>query len=112
MQQRRPSCGPGWCLRSGQCHAGMDVVQVKNFDNDVILAEACYNDVEDFCSEVAPGDGRVHQCLRKRRSELSDRCAKEELKLEIQESQNFDLRVNLKKARRLTPALLRAFFNS
>lgn len=78
--------------------------QVRNFGNDVVLAEACRKDVEQFCSEVLPGDGRVHECLRKRRPQLSERCAKEELRLEIQESKNFDLRPSLKKVRRDSPA--------
>lgn len=70
---------------------------MSTFGNDVILAEACRKDVDSFCAEVQPGEGRVHECLRKRRSQLSERCAKEELRLEIQETKNFDLRPNLKK---------------
>ena len=96
-----------WGLRSrlDRCVAqGKRVVrllQVRNFGNDVILAEACHDDVDKLnCAEIQPGEGRVHECLRKRRSELSHSCAKEELKLEIQESQNFDMRTSLKKVRR------------
>ena len=83
-------------------------MQVTNFGNDVIVAEACRDDVDKLnCAEIQPGEGRVNACLRKRRSELSERCAKEELRLEIQESQNFDLRTSLKKvwlAARCAPA--------
>ncbi len=30
-------------------------MEVENFQNDIILAEACRNDVEKFCANVEPG---------------------------------------------------------
>ena len=36
--------------------------------------EACKPDVEKFCSDVKPGEGRVMVCLRQHESELSDAC--------------------------------------
>lgn len=71
-------------------------MQVTNYGNDVILAEQCRKDVETFCSTEEAGGGRVHACLRLHRDELSDGCAAEELKLEIEESSSFELRTNLK----------------
>lgn len=72
-------------------------MQVNNFGNDVILAEACRADIDKFCKGVKGGDGRVHECLRKHRGELTDACRKAELELEIEEVGNFDLRTNLRK---------------
>jgi golgi apparatus protein 1 len=73
---------------------------VSNYGNDVILAEACGEDVQRFCKQEKAGDGRIHQCLRNHRSELTDPCRKAELELEIEESGNFDLRTSLRKVRR------------
>jgi golgi apparatus protein 1 len=71
-------------------------MQVSNFGNDIILAEQCRQDVDKFCSSEEAGNGRVHACLRSHRSELTPGCAAEELKLEIEESSNFELRTSLK----------------
>ncbi len=35
---------------------------------------ACKGDVEKFCKDVKVGEGRMRQCLREHRSELSDQC--------------------------------------
>lgn len=32
-----------------------ELMEVKDFRNDVILAEACRTDVEDYCKNVEPG---------------------------------------------------------
>lgn len=50
------------------------LMEVSDYRNDVILAEACRNDVEQYCSDVEPGEGRVHQCLRFNRDLISERC--------------------------------------
>jgi golgi apparatus protein 1 len=65
----------------------------------VLLAEACRGDVDKICAKVEAGEGRVHECLREHRGQLTEPCRKEELKLEIQEASNFELRTNLKKVR-------------
>lgn len=39
-------------------------------------AEACKADVEKFCAGVKPGNGGIHQCLKRHESELSPACAK------------------------------------
>jgi hypothetical protein len=74
------------------CDPYVKEVQVNTFGNDLILAEACRNDVIMFCKSEKPGRGRVHDCLRKHRQKLSTTCQKEELKLEIEESSNFELK--------------------
>lgn len=33
-------------------------MEVSNFKNDILLAEACRTDVEQFCSTVEPGGSR------------------------------------------------------
>mmetsp|Transcript_34914 Transcript_34914/g.77608 ORF Transcript_34914/g.77608 Transcript_34914/m.77608 type:complete len:994 (-) Transcript_34914:752-3733(-) len=73
-------------------------MEVSNFKNDIILAEACREDVDKYCSSVEPGEGRVHKCLRDNRKKLSDTCRKEELLLEEKESETIELNVNLLKA--------------
>lgn len=50
------------------------LMEVSDFRNDVILAEACRADVEAYCGSVEPGEGRVHACLRFNRDQISDRC--------------------------------------
>lgn len=42
--------------------------------------EACKPDVEKFCSGVAPGGGRIMECLKQHESELSDACKAAESK--------------------------------
>eukprot|EP00798_Chlamydomonas_sp_ICE-L_P015210 gene15210-21287_t len=73
-------------------------MEVTDFHNDVILAEACRNDVEKWCLKVEPGEGRIHTCLREKRKELSEPCRKEELALEEKESESVELNVNLLQA--------------
>lgn len=63
------------------------------------MAEKCRQDVDNYCTDVEAGEGRVHACLRSHRDELSAGCAAEQLRLEIEESSSFELRTNLKKVR-------------
>eukprot|EP00873_Tetraselmis_striata_P011681 jgi/Tetstr1/431945/TSEL_002252.t1 len=72
-------------------------MEVNDFRNDVLLAEACRNDVAQFCSGVEGGDGRVHSCLRQNREQLSPKCKEEEEKLNIIQSTNIEFRPRLKK---------------
>jgi Golgi apparatus protein 1 len=73
-------------------------MEVSNFKNDVILAEACRQDVDKFCATVEPGDGRVHKCLRDQRKELTEACRKEELLLEEKEANSIELNMGLMKS--------------
>uniref|UniRef100_A0A061SDF6 Golgi apparatus protein 1 n=1 Tax=Tetraselmis sp. GSL018 TaxID=582737 RepID=A0A061SDF6_9CHLO len=72
-------------------------MEVQDFRNDVILAEACRQDVDAYCDMVEPGEGRVHACLRENRDKISAACASEELKLEKIESESTDLQPKLSK---------------
>jgi hypothetical protein len=38
------------------------------------VREACHEDIERLCKEVKPGDGRIRECLRAHRDELSAGC--------------------------------------
>lgn len=87
-------------------------MQVNDYGNDVLLAEACRGDVDQFCKQVKGGGGRVHACLRTHRAELSSSCRKEELKLEIQETANLELRPTLKRVRVTAFVLARQRMNS
>lgn len=73
-------------------------MEVSDYRNDVILAEACRADVQAHCANVEPGEGRIHQCLRKNRGKLSPGCRKEELLLEQQENDSVELKVSLLKS--------------
>ena len=74
-------------------------VQVNTFGNDIILAEACRDDVSKLCSKVQAGHGALHDCLREHRQKLSAKCRKEEFRLEIEESSNFELRTSFMRVR-------------
>lgn len=74
-----------------------ELMEVTDFRNDVILAEACRGDVESLCLDVEPGEGRVHQCLRMHRDELSPKCKQEEMKLAAIEYRDIRLRPKLNK---------------
>ncbi|GFH10065.1 uncharacterized protein HaLaN_05313 [Haematococcus lacustris] len=72
-------------------------MEVSDYRNDVILALACRADVDRLCGEVEPGEGRVHQCLRAHRNQLSEDCRKEELLLEELEAESVELQPGLMK---------------
>ncbi|MCG6910245.1 MAG: cysteine rich repeat-containing protein [Deltaproteobacteria bacterium] len=38
------------------------------------VANECDNDLEKFCSDVAPGDGRLKDCIDKNIADVSERC--------------------------------------
>jgi hypothetical protein len=42
------------------------------------IHEACQDDVQKFCYDVQPGEGRIAKCLKEHKSEMSSEC-KEEL---------------------------------
>eukprot|EP00884_Botryococcus_braunii_P009912 jgi/Botrbrau1/18922/Bobra.177_2s0076.1 len=73
-------------------------MEVTDFRNDVLLAEACRSDVDRWCKNVPPGEGRVIECLRDHRADLEEECRKEELKLAIVQSRDVRLRPKLHKA--------------
>lgn len=67
----------------------------NDYRNDVLLAEACRGDAEQFCSRVRPGKGRVHRCLRDHHDQLSEQCRVEEERMSIIESEDVRLRPQL-----------------
>lgn len=70
-------------------------MEVSDFRNDVILAEACRADVDKYCKDVEPGGGRVHACLRHQTAFLSDACRAEEGKLAAAEHRDIRLKPKL-----------------
>lgn len=42
-------------------------MEVSDFQNDIVLAEACKTDVEKLCGQVEPGEGRMLECLQSNR---------------------------------------------
>eukprot|EP01024_Parvocaulis_polyphysoides_P049908 TRINITY_DN4859_c0_g2_i4.p1 TRINITY_DN4859_c0_g2~~TRINITY_DN4859_c0_g2_i4.p1 ORF type:complete len:703 (+),score=133.40 TRINITY_DN4859_c0_g2_i4:438-2546(+) len=73
-------------------------MEVTDFRNDLTLAEQCREDVDAFCKDVSPGEGRIHKCLRMHMAELKEGCRTEELK--IMQIQSRDVR--------LQPVLMKA----
>lgn len=65
-------------------------MRVWRFNNDVALAEACREDVEEFCKDE-PGD-RILACLHDHRGRLSGPCRAEETRLDILQGQSINLR--------------------
>ncbi len=67
------------CMMSHQaelspaCRDGMKALNEK-FDR---LAKACKSDMEKYCKDVPPGDGRILSCLKGRDSDLDRACAAE-----------------------------------
>lgn len=59
---------------------------------DAVLAKACAKDVTQFCADVQPGMGRIHDCLRANSDKISKECNDEELKLQVVEAQDVRLR--------------------
>ncbi|MCG3204626.1 MAG: hypothetical protein KCHDKBKB_01341 [Elusimicrobia bacterium] len=39
------------------------------------VANECSDDMEKYCAEVAPGQGRIINCLKKNEKKLNERCA-------------------------------------
>ncbi|GAB4823102.1 hypothetical protein N2152v2_010148 [Parachlorella kessleri] len=72
-------------------------MEVNDYRNDVVLAEACKADVDQFCQNVGPGEGRVHACLRERLEELSPDCRREQLKLMVLQARDVRLRPKLQR---------------
>ena len=85
-------------IKEPECAAEVEYfvrMEVHDFRNDVLLAEACRGDVERACAGVAPGEGRVHACLRDHRAALAPACASEVAALEAATASNVDLQPSL-----------------
>jgi len=61
------------------------------------LHEKCQADVEKFCKDVQPGEGRTHRCLRDHLAELSTECAQLEFKVQKDKMNDITLRPVLRK---------------
>lgn len=70
-------------------------MEVLDFENDVMVAEACHKDVDKFCKNVLQGVGRMHECLNNHLHQLSPACAKEEVNLMAATAGNIELQPSL-----------------
>jgi len=61
-------------------------MQVADYRNDILLAEACRSDVDARCAAVPAGD--VLACLRAAREQLTPACRREELRLSVLQSRD------------------------
>lgn len=88
---------PGCCVLS-HVTSPPAMSQVRDFRNDVILAEACRQDVDMHCSDVTPGDGKVHKCLVDHQDSLSTACRAETNHLSMTAATNVELSPSLGQA--------------
>jgi hypothetical protein len=58
---------------SADCRSRLQAMEAQMKE----MSKACQNDVQRFCEDVAPGEGRIAQCLRQHESELSTACKSE-----------------------------------
>nr|QOL01068.1 putative extracellular protein CSOL_002 [Pseudococcomyxa simplex] len=65
---------------------------------DVPLAEACFEDRQEFCANVPPGSARVIRCLQDRRLELSYECKATLFDQEVRMAENIDFQFPMKQA--------------
>ena len=72
--------------------------QADNYLLDAPLAAACHDDVVAHCSDVQPGQGRVHECLRAIPNALSPACKEAELSAEAREAEDIRLKPQLLEA--------------
>eukprot|EP00854_Cymbomonas_tetramitiformis_P013737 gene13737-16236_t len=86
-------------ITSDNCKKELFSVEKKqgnDYRTDAVLKESCVEDVEKFCVDVEPGNGRVHSCLLKHRSELTPACSKAEASLNEVQSSDVRLRPGFK----------------
>ena len=58
---------------SADCQSRLQAMEAQRKE----VSKACHNDVQRFCEDVAPGEGRIAQCLKQHQSELSTACKSE-----------------------------------
>lgn len=82
-------------LQSTFCK-GEIVRHMRKVANDVRMApeieEACAADIGLWCNDIEPGEGRVHQCLKKFFDSLTESCKKAEFNEQVLESERFGLK--------------------
>ena len=62
---------------SGQCEYALydAAVQLERFVAALTyVANECEEDLEKYCADIRPGQGRLLDCLDKRKKKVSDRC--------------------------------------
>lgn len=73
-----------------------EVKESKDVRNDAVLKEACQDDMNQFCADITPGGGKVHDCLSAHKEELSPKCKEAEEKFNEIQSSNVMLRPGFK----------------
>eukprot|EP00238_Polyblepharides_amylifera_P013095 CAMPEP_0196572234 /NCGR_PEP_ID=MMETSP1081-20130531/2305_1 /TAXON_ID=36882 /ORGANISM="Pyramimonas amylifera, Strain CCMP720" /LENGTH=880 /DNA_ID=CAMNT_0041889479 /DNA_START=135 /DNA_END=2777 /DNA_ORIENTATION=+ len=58
---------------------------------DAMLSELCTDDAEVLCEGVKAGGGRIQECLRKKRAQLSWDCQEELFRKEVEDADNLSL---------------------
>jgi len=68
----------------------------NDYRSDAVLKEACKEDVSNFCADIEPGSGRIHECLVANKATLSPSCKREEERLQTVQSKDIRLRPSFK----------------
>eukprot|EP00242_Pyramimonas_sp_CCMP2087_P000757 CAMPEP_0198232122 /NCGR_PEP_ID=MMETSP1445-20131203/115560_1 /TAXON_ID=36898 /ORGANISM="Pyramimonas sp., Strain CCMP2087" /LENGTH=884 /DNA_ID=CAMNT_0043912773 /DNA_START=630 /DNA_END=3284 /DNA_ORIENTATION=- len=68
-----------------------EMKESKDWRNDAQVKEACADDVNQFCADISPGGGKVHDCLSSHKEELSPKC--KELEEKFNQIQASDVRL-------------------
>ncbi len=58
----------------------------------------CKDDLKKFCSNVKPGKGRTHKCLRDNKDKVSKACKQAEFEQQLNEAKDINAKTNLSKA--------------
>jgi hypothetical protein len=48
----------------------------RTLDRIELVADACWNDIEKHCANMAPGEGHIAQCLQGKKASLSRACGR------------------------------------
>jgi len=84
-------------VKSAGCQTEMRSHIAKGLEN-IRFAPAvnamCTADVEDFCSDVQPGGGRVHECLLRHKEQISKQCADAEFQMQALKAADMRLSTN------------------
>ncbi|KAL0026108.1 hypothetical protein WJX79_000228 [Trebouxia sp. C0005] len=88
-------------LMSMQCREQVHQVMARASEDmrfNQMLADACFNDREQFCSTTQQGSARVIRCLQDARSSLSKECQASLFDQEVKMAEDIDYKFPLKRA--------------
>merc|ERR1712216_942121 len=67
---------------------------LDNIKNAPFTYSKCVNDVHEYCKDVVPGSGRVHECLLQHKKFLSPECGMAEFELQKLKAEDITLSIS------------------